>query len=251
VALHVVVEGAGPRIVLVHGFTQTQACWGPVATDLARDHEVVRVDAPGHGGSSDVQADLHEAGRLIGDAGGPATYVGYSMGGRMLLHLALDHPDVVQRLVLVSATGGIDDPAERIARRRADGGLADEVEQCGVAAFVDRWLAQPLFAGLDEAARFQAERLTNTAAGLASSLRLAGTGTQEPLWDRLHAIGAPVLVVAGELDAKFTALGRRLADAIGPNAELAVIRDAGHTAHLERPDAFLTQLRAWLATTAS
>jgi 2-succinyl-6-hydroxy-2,4-cyclohexadiene-1-carboxylate synthase len=237
--------------VLVHGFTQTQACWGPVATDLARDHEVVRVDAPGHGGSAGIRADLQEAARLIGEAGGRATYLGYSMGGRMVLHLALDRPEVVERLVVVSATGGIDDPAERADRRRADDTLAGEVERVGVAAFVDRWLAQPLFAGLDEASQFRAERLANTPDGLASSLRLAGTGTQAPLWDRLGAIDVPVLVVAGQHDARFLALGTRLVAAIGPTAELAVIRDAGHTAHLERPGAFLAQLRAWLEATAA
>jgi pimeloyl-ACP methyl ester carboxylesterase len=151
----------------------------------------------------------------------------------------------------VGATGGIDDPAERGARRQADERLADEVGRDGVAAFVDRWLAQPLFAGLDEAVQFREERLANTAEGLASSLRLAGTGTQEPLWELLGAIDVPVLVVAGEHDAKFSALGRHLVDAIGPNAELAVIAGAGHTAHLEQPDPFLARLRAWLAATAA
>jgi 2-succinyl-6-hydroxy-2,4-cyclohexadiene-1-carboxylate synthase len=249
VALHAVAEGAGPRIVLVHGFTQTQACWGPVAADLARDHEVVRVDAPGHGGSGDVRADLREGAALLAEAGGPATYLGYSMGGRLLLHLALDRPDVVERLVVIGATAGIDDPAEREARRRADDALAGEVERDGVAAFVDRWLGQPLFAGLDESMQFRAERLTNTAAGLASSLRRAGTGTQTPLWDRLGAVEIPLLVVAGELDQKFTALGRRIVAAIGANAELAIVPAAGHTAHLEQPAAFLTLLRRWLAAT--
>src|SRR4029078_10824997 len=66
------VEGRGPRRVLVHGFSQTRNCWGPVATDLARDHEVVRVDAPGHGRSSTFHAGLRTAARLIADtSGGP------------------------------------------------------------------------------------------------------------------------------------------------------------------------------------
>jgi 2-succinyl-6-hydroxy-2,4-cyclohexadiene-1-carboxylate synthase len=130
-------------------------------------------------------------------------------------------------------------------RGRADDDLAAQLEAGGVEAFVDRWLAQPLFAGLDEAAACRSERLANTAAGLASSLRRAGTGTQEPLWDRLGAIAAPTLVVTGEHDAKFTALGRRLADGI-PGATQAVVPGAGHTAHLERPQAFLAALRPWL-----
>jgi 2-succinyl-6-hydroxy-2,4-cyclohexadiene-1-carboxylate synthase len=245
--LHAVVEGAGPRIVLVHGFTQTQACWGPLATDLAADHQVCRVDAPGHGGSADVRADLPTGAGLVGDVGGPATYIGYSMGGRLLLHLALARPEVVRGLVLISATAGIDDPEERAARRGADDELAAEVERDGLEAFVDSWLARPMFAGLGPEAQCRTERLGNTAEGLASSLRLAGTGTQVPLWDALGTLEAPVLVVAGELDPRFAALGRRLADAIGAGAELEVVGRAGHTAHLEQPDAVLARLRRWLA----
>jgi 2-succinyl-6-hydroxy-2,4-cyclohexadiene-1-carboxylate synthase len=244
--LHTVVEGAGPRLVLVHGFTQTEACWGPVAADLASDHEVVRVDAPGHGRSAEVRADLRAGAGLVADAGGSATYVGYSMGGRLLLHLALLRPDEVRGLVLVGATAGIDSPSERAARRRADEALATEVERDGVEAFVDRWLAQPLFAGLPAAAAYRSERIANTAAGLASSLRLAGTGNQEPLWHRLHRIAAPVLVVAGEHDARFTALGHRLVAAVGRRAELAIVPGAGHAAHLEQPQPFLRAVRAWL-----
>jgi 2-succinyl-6-hydroxy-2,4-cyclohexadiene-1-carboxylate synthase len=167
------------------------------------------------------------------------------MGGRLCLHAALAASDAVRGLVLISATGGIDDVGERDARRRADAALADRIEAIGVPAFVDEWLAQPLFAGLDVAAQGRAERLANTAGGLASSLRRAGTGTQVPLWDRLVDLHVPTLVVAGSLDTKFVALGERLAAAI-PGADLAVVDGAGHTVHLERPDDFLAVLLPWL-----
>ncbi len=234
------------RLVLVHGFTQTARCWGAFADDLARDHELVLVDAPGHGGSSGVRADLPTGATLVGDAGGAATYVGYSMGGRLALHLALDRPELVRRLVLVGATAGLDDPEERAARRRADEALAEHLEHVGVEAFVDEWLGQPLFAGLTSATASRAERLANTAAGLASSLRLAGTGTQEPLWHRLGAIDVPVLVMAGVDDAKFSALAARLARAIGPNATVALVPRAGHCAHLESPLDTASIVRRWL-----
>lgn len=243
------VAGAGPRLVLVHGFTQTSACWGPVAADLATDHQVVAVDLPGHGQAADVVADLWSTAGLLGAAGGRATYLGYSLGARTALHLAVARPDLVARLVLVGGTAGIDDPAERAERRAADERLARHVEAAGVAAFIDEWLAGPLFAGLDPEAACRAERLTNTAAGLASSLRRAGTGSQEPLWDRLGHLEAPVLVVAGQADHRFRALGDRLAATIGPAAEVAWVPGAGHSAHLEQPTAFLATLRAWLART--
>lgn len=240
--------GAGPRLVLVHGFTQSRRCWGPLAAALEQDREVVRIDAPGHGRSSGVKVGFREAARLLGEAGGPATWLGYSMGGRLCLHLALSRPDLVQGLVLVGATPGIEDPAERAARAAADARLADRIEAIGVEAFVDEWLRQPLFAGLDPGAACREERLESTAAGLASALRLLGTGAQEPLWDRLGELGMPVLVVVGERDQKFAAIGERMAAAIGGRAELRWIPGAGHAAHLERPEAFVEALRGWLAT---
>ena len=209
-------------------------------------HEPLALDAPGHGAAAELDLDLVEGGAWLAATGGRATYVGYSMGGRLCLHAALAAPDAVRGLVLISATGGMDDAGERAARRAADEALADRIEAIGVPAFLDEWLAQPLFAGLDDAAQGRAERLVNTPAGLASSLRRAGTGTQLPLWDRLAGVRIPTLVVAGALDAKFVALGERLASVI-PGAELAVVDGAGHTVHLERPDEFLSILLPWIA----
>ena len=152
----------------------------------------------------------------------------------LCLQLAVDQPELVRRLVLVSATAGIDDAAERAARRQADEQLAASIERDGVDAFLDRWLALPLFATLPRDAAGLDDRRRNTADGLASSLRLAGTGTQEPLWDRLPELPMPVLLVAGALDTKYVAIAERMAGLI-PDATLTVIEGAGHSVPLEAP----------------
>ncbi len=239
--------GRGTPIALVHGFTQTGRSWGRIAAALAADHRVVVVDAPGHGGSSEIRLDLrHGADELVACAG-RATYVGYSMGGRLALHAAIAHPASVERLVVLGATPGIEDDSERADRRRSDEALAAEVERDGVEAFLTRWLAGPLFERLPAAAADLEDRRRNTAAGLASSLRLAGTGAQEPLWDSLSSLPMPVLVLAGALDTKFAAIGRRMAEVIGRNATFATVAGAGHTAHLERPDEFLALVTGFLS----
>jgi len=232
-------------LALVHGFTQTGRSWARVAA-LLGEPDVRTPDLPGHGDRSDRPMGLWAGARAIGLECGAGDYVGYSAGGRHLLHLALARPDLVRRMVLLGATAGIDDPHERAARVAADEALAQRIEAVGVAAFVDDWLAQPLFVGLPDEGR--EDRLRNTAAGLAASLRLAGTGAQVPLWDRLPEITCPVLVLAGERDEKFTALGRRLAAGL-PHAELDVVAGAGHAAHLEAPDAFADRVRRWLHQT--
>lgn len=224
--------------MLVHGFTQTGRSWGRFATLLQPGRQLVRVDLPGHGGSAEVRADLGESGRLVVAAGsadhaGPFDLLGYSLGARVALHAALDHPEALRRLVLIGGTAGIEDPGARTARRRRDDEMADGLEQEGdVEGFLRRWLAAPMFAGLADAGLD--ERLRNTARGMASSLRLAGTGTQVPLWDRLGGMRTPTLLVAGADDLRFAAAAERMAR-IMPNATFSLIPGAGHAAHLAQP----------------
>src|SRR6266496_4270604 len=250
--LHRVVEGEqggpgerGGPVVLVHGFTQTLVSMEPLAARL-RPRRAIRVDLPGHGGSASVRAGFAEAAALLGEAGGRAAYVGYSLGGRLCLRLALDRPDLVRALVLIGASPGLADPAERAARRAADDALAAELERAGLERFLDRWLAQPLFATLPPERAGRAERLANAPEGLAASLRLNGTGAQEPLWERLAALRPPALLVAGARDGKFAALARRMAAATGPTAQVALVGGAGHAVHLERPEAVADLVAAFL-----
>jgi 2-succinyl-6-hydroxy-2,4-cyclohexadiene-1-carboxylate synthase len=168
--------------------------------------------------------------------------IGYSLGARIALRLAIDHPDVVDGLVLESPSAGIADPAARGARRIADEALARRIERDGIAAFVAEWEAQPIFATQDalppaRAARIRRIRLANRPAGLGASLRGAGQGTMEPLADRLAAVSARTLVIAGALDD----VGRPRAEAVAAGirgARLAVVDGSGHTPHDERPAAF-------------
>ncbi len=245
--LHAERDGSGPPLVLVHGFTQTRNCWGPVADDLQTDHTVIRVDAPGHGRSGEIVAGLRGGARMIADQGGEAVYLGYSMGGRHLLHLALANPELVRGLILVGATAGIDDPDERAARALQDQATADRIRQMGMLDFLKWWVANPMFEGVPPEHQFLMERMENTVEGLENSVVLAGTGNQDPTWDKLHRLDMPVLVVAGALDAKFVALGERMVASIGDNATSALVPDAGHAAHLEQPEAFLALVRPWLA----
>lgn len=240
------ITGHGPRLVLVHGFTQTRRSWAPLARLLADRYEVMGIDAPGHGESGHAAADLETGTALLAATGGRATYVGYSMGGRLCLHVAVHHPDLVERLVLIASSPGLDDEAARRERRQSDERLADRLEHIGTAAFVDEWLSQPLFAGLNAATAGRQDRLRNDPANLAASLRHAGAGTQTPLWDQLAGVACPVLLLVGGDDDKFRLLADRMVTSL-PDATLAAIPRAGHSVHLERPDATVDVLKRWLA----
>ena len=162
---------------------------------------------------------------------------GYSLGGRIALHVALTAPERVSRLVLVSSTPGIEDASERAERSAADHRLAGELERVPFAEFVERWRTQPLFAAdpheVDELAR--ADQHRNRPDALAAVLRGIGTGEMASLWDRLGELRMPVTIVVGERDSKFQALGRRMA-ALLPDAELIVV-PGGHGLPLENPGA--------------
>lgn len=246
--LHPWAFGAGPRVVLVHGFTQTGQSMRPLAARLSQPgRECVVVDLPGHGDAGDVYADLPRTAAMLAQSTGKAVYVGYSLGGRACLHLALRHPEVVERLVLIGANPGIEDPVERAARREADEQVAQRILHVGVQVFVQEWLSQPLFAGLTLTARDRADRLRNSPEGLATSLRLAGTGAHDPLWPRLGKIAVPTLVLAGEFDDKFTRIGQRVAAAV-QRGSFAAIPGATHAAHLQRPNAVAATIDHWLST---
>ncbi len=249
-------HGTGEPIALVHGFTQTKASWARLLPILARccppPTRFVTVDLPGHGASAAVGVeDLAGAAALLGESVGRASYVGYSLGGRTCLTLALERPELVERLVLIGATAGIEDEQERAKRRAQDDGLAAQIDAGGdgqVEEFLRRWIAGPLFARLSpEQADLEAR--SRDAGGLAASLRSCGTGTQPPSWDRLSQLDMPVLVCAGAEDLRFSALARRLATAIGPNARTAIVPGAGHAACFERPEAFAHALAQFFATT--
>ncbi len=249
--LHVTSSGTGPPVLLLHGFTGSTATWGPLRDSLDARFTIHAVDLPGHGRSG-LRGDI-ERHRLAGMAGDLATLLdalvlercavlGYSLGARLALRLALDFPPRVSALVLESVSPGIADPIARAERRTADAALADAIERDGIVAFVDKWERLPLWASQSalsaaERAALRTQRLTNQPQGLAASLRGAGAGEDPPVLDRIGTIAAPTLLVAGALDARYVAFARMMESAI-PQARATIVADAGHAVHLERPEAF-------------
>ncbi|MDA2967458.1 MAG: alpha/beta fold hydrolase [Actinomycetota bacterium] len=232
--------------VLLHGFTQTSRSWDRYI-DLSRpEQSIIRVDAPGHAHSTSVRADLPTTASMVVEQSGLADYIGYSMGARLALHIALLHPENVRRLILVSGSPGLRSPDDRSARVQSDEKLALEITEIGVDKFVEKWLSAPMFRGLISTPADIQDRLRNTSEGLASSLRLCGTGTQESLWDRLHELNMPVLLVVGSDDDKFRHINDEMKSTIGANAELTVINNASHSVHLEQTPSFQSVVSEFL-----
>jgi 2-succinyl-6-hydroxy-2,4-cyclohexadiene-1-carboxylate synthase len=249
-------RGNGERLVLIHGFTQSAGSFDRVAAGLARSREVMTVDLPGHGRSAEVEVeDLESTADAVGATGGEATYVGYSLGGRVALTLALRRPGLVRRLVLIGASPGIADPEERGQRLERDEELADFLdpdvgEPPDLESFLDRWLAQPLFSHLGPVEQDRPARRVNTPRGLGRSLRATGTGRQRPSHHLLGTLSMPTLLVVGAADEKFRAIAEEMAAAIGSGATLSVVEGAHHAVPFEQPDRFVEVVEGWLATRA-
>lgn len=254
------VFGDGPPLVLLHGFTGSSGAWGNLAQRLAERHRVIAFDLPGHGASpaprDPAQVRLPQVAEALVRALAAldvreAHWIGYSLGARTALQVAVAHPEVVRSLVLEGGSPGIADSVERAARAAADAALADAIERDGLEHFVDAWLAQPLFASqarlpADVRVRERARRLRGSAVGYAASLRAMGTGTQAPLWEHLREVRARVLLIAGALDVKYCAIAHAMAASL-TDARVAIVHGAGHAVHLERPDAWLDEVEPFLA----
>ncbi len=247
-------------LLLLHGFTGAAATWTELLPELSEHRRVLALSLPGHGGSdAPPESDRYAASRAASDVTEVldalgivrVALLGYSMGGRVALHAALAAPLRVAALLLESTSPGIADDADRNARARADNALADDIERDGVAAFVDRWERLPLWDSqralpLTVRQQLREQRLQNDAPGLANSLRALGVGVTLPLYSRLHEILVPTLLLCGELDRKYVNAAREMASAISPTT-LAVVSEAGHAVHLERPREFIGAVNAFLA----
>jgi len=262
VRLRAVVEGpeSAPPVLVLHGFTGSAESMACVAAPLADDHRVARLVLVGHG-ESDAPDDvapyaMDACTRQVAAAAIALGFerphlVGYSMGGRTALATAVAFPDRFASVSLIGATAGIADEADRAARIAADEALADRIERDGLEAFVDFWMALPIFAsqsrlGPDFLARARAERLRQRPKGLANSLRGMGAGAQSPVWDGLGRVTAPVMLLVGGEDAKFRAIAEALSAPL-PDVRIEIIEGVGHAAHLEDAKAVGDVLRAFVA----
>ncbi len=229
------------NIVLLHGFGGTRSAWDGVVGLLDPErYRPLALDLPGHGEAADLSPPISFAGctdHVLANSPERFVLCGYSMGGRVALHVALAAPERVARLVLISTTAGIEDATERDRRREADRALAEDLECGPYEEFIERWRTQPLFAEepLEVGGLAREDQRRNRPDALAAVLRGVGTGEMQPLWDRLPELAMPVTVLVGARDAKFQALGRRMVGLLA-GGEL-IIAPGGHGLPLESPAA--------------
>ena len=252
-------EGSGDTLVLLHGFTGNHTSWESFVPAFAEKFRVLCVELPGHGrtpcprdpGDARLPEVADALARILEAEGtGRAHFVGYSMGGRALLHFAVRYPRRVASMAVLSASPGLESEVARRERRESDEALAQRLETEGLEAFVARWMTQPLFATLADAdpvqlAAERARKLSGTAEGFAGALRAMGPGWQPDLWPSLATLPCPSLIVAGALDGRYLAMAERMVQEL-PRAQLAIVPAAGHSVLVEQPGRLKSLLCDWL-----
>lgn len=232
-------------MTFLHGFSQSRRMWDEVLAALPSRWLLLTPDLRGHGetevepgGQYTMDACLEDLEGLWSRLRIERTHlVGYSMGGRVALHVAARRPERLLSLVTVSARGGLPE-RERPARRLADEELAATIERNGIEWFVDHWSALPMFAGLGRrGAAFEAalreRRLRNRPDQLAASLRGMGSGVAPNVDAELRRFGRPALFIAGADDVTYARAAFELAELIGGRVE--ILPGTGHNVPAERP----------------
>lgn len=242
------IEGEGPPLVLLHGFTGTKETWRSFIDATKGRYRILTIDLPGHGHTVAKQKvtmeqfvkDLYDLTREV--QFDRFHLLGYSLGGRTALTYAMHYPHTIRSLVLESASPGLKTEEERKKRIAWDKQLAEMIIEKGLKQFVAYWENIPLFASqkrLDKSMKkaVREERLSHSAIGLAQSLLGMGTGKQKPWWNELDSIQFPLLLLVGSLDEKFIRINEQMAHKI-ETSTMQIVADAGHTIHIEQKEAF-------------
>ncbi len=233
-------------VVALHGFTLHGDMFKTLADELGET--IQAPDLPGHGRTNidpiSMETAVAAIVELLRQAPKPPLLLGYSQGGRVALHVALDHPELVGALVLIATSPGLGERARKL-RAVADDGLAARIEQIGTERFIEEWLANPLTATdrVPSATR-EADRqirLENTAAGLAGALRGMGQASVPESRERIATLPMPVSFIAGRRDTTFSALAAEMSGL--RNARPVLVNGAGHNVILDAPQAVAATVR--------
>jgi 2-succinyl-6-hydroxy-2,4-cyclohexadiene-1-carboxylate synthase len=247
-----------PTILFLHGFMGNRFEFKQAIAALSRQFYCVAIDLLGHGETIaiDQSTDQDDSYTIHSIANFVIKFldllrvdrcflVGYSMGGRLALYLTIHFPQYFHRVVLESASAGLSSAEARSDRLAKDLQMATKLETGDFRLFLKNWYRQPIFANLRSHPNFMQmleQRLSNSPAQLAKSLRNLSTGMQPSLWEMLFTNEVPMLLLAGELDAKFVQINRQMQQ-LCRNSQLEVIPICGHNIHFENPNLFIEKIK--------
>ncbi|UOQ46080.1 2-succinyl-6-hydroxy-2,4-cyclohexadiene-1-carboxylate synthase [Halobacillus salinarum] len=246
----------GPILLCLHGFTGSLNTFDELVNQLSSRFRILSIDMPGHArtgvlGQLNMEQFCSDLNELLNQLSIPSVQLlGYSMGGRAALSFALLYPEKVNKLILESASPGLEKPEEQKERKARDAALARRIEDKGIESFIDYWENIPLFDSqqelpIEQKVKIKEERLHHHPVGLIQSLLGMGTGSQPSWWRSLSVLSTPLLLITGMKDEKFKIINRRM-DSLALESQLTIVEGAGHAVHLENPKLFTEIVEAFV-----
>lgn len=214
-------------LILLHGFLGSHQDFLDIIPSLSHQYHVVCLDI------ESIEDDLYQCVSSYQDP----IVVGYSMGGRLALNLAIHHPDCLDQLILISASPGIDSIPERELRLTRDNQWAEMLRTVPFSQFLDRWYDQPIFDSFRESPVFAhalSVRRVSDPERLALLFLAVSPGHIPSMWGALSQLKCPLTYVYGELDIAYGVISDRIRNEC-PHATIYSIPQSGHVVHLEAP----------------
>lgn len=247
------------NIFLLHGFTGSSEDWNNILPQIDNRFNKITVDLLGHGKSDfptdpslySWQQQVEQINKIVNHfTEGKIILIGYSMGGRLALCYGCTYPERVSGLILESSSPGIENKKQRVERIKEDGELAGYISTHSTEEFIELWTGKKIFSTRlrfsdSKRKEIKKSKIKNNPIGLSNSLREFGTGRMPDLYHQLNKFNARTLLLTGELDTKFTSLNKRVVKKF-PAAEHKIIKNAGHTIHLEEPEKFIDAVNRFL-----
>ncbi len=252
-------DNARNSLFLLHGFTGSSADWQNVSFLFDSKFNIYGIDLIGHG-KSDSPTDIslyspesqaEQMKSVIEKLKGEKNIVlGYSMGGRLALIVAMLFPELLHGIILESSSAGISNNQESEKRKDYDLQLADMILTKPIEEFIASWMDQELFGTLKRFSnakldQMKKEKSKNNRTGIANSLRGFSTGVMPNFGSKLKSLNIPVLLLSGQLDSKFTKINSGLQKQFS-KAKHSVIKTSGHNTHLEEPKNFIQVVNKFL-----
>ncbi|GIU29770.1 2-succinyl-6-hydroxy-2,4-cyclohexadiene-1-carboxylate synthase [Shewanella schlegeliana] len=257
-------KSGAPCVVFLHGFLGSKEDWNEIIEQLADDFFCISIDLPGHGGNgindnSSLKLPtpgFNRCAELVHTTLKQLNIsqyhlVGYSLGGRIALHLARLYPQALQSLCLESCHPGLQNADDRVARQANDRDWADKLANLPIKEFLSLWYQQAVFSDLTQAERKQLihKRANNSAMALLNCYQATSLAEQQDLWDTPSLLPISSHFIAGHQDQKFMALAKRWQQQ--QPLSLHCIEASGHNVHLAAPEAFTEQLKTIFASNSN
>jgi 3-oxoadipate enol-lactonase len=236
-------SGSGPPLVLVHGLGGSTELWSKVVPALAEEFRVVAYDlrgsgrTPATGGATTLAELVDDLGRLVAELDlGRSLVMAHSIGGLVALAHAAAHPEQVAAVVGVGAPSGLPEAGRDGMRTRAE-----TVEASGMEAVAETVATNGLAPSFREQHPGEVQRFVSLLEqnDPASYSALCHVVAEVDIVDSLERIAAPVLLVAGALDAVVPPDANEANGARIPNARAVTVDDSAHLLPWEKPDALL------------